>query len=401
MNSTFAYQQGHMAKTTLSVVLIGPDEGRRRALGQGLQQQPVNIMDELAVYPNFNDLRKLADSDCDVVVVDLDADPEAALDLIENICSRNSLITVMAYSSGRDPDLLVKCMRVGAREFLTDPISNTALAEAVIRASARRLELDRQKKVSGKVLVFWGAKGGCGVTTLATNFAIALRRESGSEVNLVDLNIQLGDVGVILGLKPRFSVSDALRNAERLDRDFVSTLLVEHKTGVSVLAAPDEYISAPGVQNGNLDKLLYILREHFPYVVVDAGPSLGADAQVVFDMADKVYLVAQAEIACLRNVQRLASHLQQTSLVERQLELVLNRYEPRKAEIDGARIAKLLEMPLKWTVPNDYFNVRRSLDTGEPLALANTAVTRVIYQMAREACGKPAAPAKKSKWGLF
>jgi pilus assembly protein CpaE len=400
VNSTSEYQQGRMAKTTLSVVLIGPDEERRRALEQAFQQQ-VSITGEMGAYPNFNHLTKLTESDCDVVVVDLDQDPDVALDLIENICSRNSLITVMAYSSDQAPDLLVKCMRAGAREFLTDPLSSTALAEAVIRASARRLELDRQKRVSGKVLVFCGAKGGCGVTALAANFAIALKRESGREVNLVDLNIQLGDIGVILGLKPRFSISDALLNSERLDQDFVSTLLVEHKTGVSVLTAPDEYIPTPPVQNGNLGKLLYILRDTFPYVVVDAGPSMGATSQLIFDMADTVYLVAQTEIACLRNAQRLASHLRENSVGERRVELILNRFDPRKCEIDEARIAKLLDMPVKWRVPNDYSSVQRSLDAGEPLALQNTAVTRILYQMAREACGRPAMPDKSSKWSWF
>lgn len=400
MNSTFEYERGHMTKTSLSVVLIGPHEQRRQTLGQAFQQQ-VNIIGELGGYPNFNHLTKLTESDCDVVVVDLDHDPEVALDLIENICSRNSSITVMAYSSDRDPDLLVKCMRAGAREFLTDPISTTALTEAVIRASARRLELDRQKKVGGKILVFWGGKGGCGVTTLASNFAIALKRESAREVNLIDLNFPLGDLAVVLGLKAPFNVCDALRNPERLDQDFVSTLLVEHKSGVSVLTSPDEYITAPGVHNGNLGKLLYILRDQFPYVVVDAGPSLAGNAHIVFDMADTIYLVAQAEIASLRNVQRLAAHLQESSLGERRLELVLNRYDPRKTEIDDARIAKVLEMPVKWKVPNDYSSVRQSLDSGEPLALKNTAVTRVVYQMAREACGKPPALVKKSKWGLF
>ncbi|MBI3696464.1 MAG: AAA family ATPase [Acidobacteria bacterium] len=390
-----------MTKSVLSVVLIGPDEERRRVLGVAFRQQQVAITGELGAYPNFNHLAKLTESDCDVVVVDLDRDPEVALDLVENICSRNSLITVMAYSSDRDPELLVKCMRAGAREFLSEPISSTVLAEAVIRASARRLELDRQKKVSGKILVFWGAKGGSGVTTLASNFAIALKRESSREVSLVDLNIQLGDLGVVLGLTPSFTIADALRNPERLDQDFVSTLLVEHSTGVSLLAAPDHCIPAPLVHNGNLGKLLYILRDQFPYVVVDAGPSLGGSREVVFEMADAIYLVTQAEISSLRNAQRLASHLQETAIGERRVEVVLNRYDPRNSEIDEARITKVLDLPLKWKVPNDYLNVRRSLDTGVPLALQNTPVARTVYQMAREACGKPALPVKKSKWGLF
>jgi pilus assembly protein CpaE len=386
----------------LSVVLIGPDDGRRRALAQAFQQQQVAIAGELGAYPNFNHLLQLTGSDCDVVVVDIDANPEVALDLVENICSRNSALTVMVYSSSQHPELLVNCMRAGAREFLTDPISSSALAEAVIRASARRLETDKQKKLAGKILLFWGAKGGSGVTTLASNFAIALKRESAREVALVDLNVQLGEVGVILGLTPRFTISDALRNPERLDQDFLASLFTEHPSGVAVLSAPDVYDPLPVVQDGNVGKLLYLLRDQYPYVVVDAGPSLGSAAEILFEIADRIYLVTQADIPALRNAQRLISHIQETNPAANRLEVVLNRYDPRKIEIDEGRIVKALSLPLKWKIPNDYFGVRRSLNTGAPLALENSPVSRAVYAMAREACGKqPDAGGKKKRWGLF
>ena len=177
---------------------------------------------------------KLTESGCDVVVVDLDGDVDVAVDLVEHICSHNPALTVMVYSSSREAELLVRCMRAGARELLTEPLKNAALVDAIIRASARRLEVDRQKKVTGNVLVFRGAKGGSGVTTVASNFAVALKKESGKDVVLVDLNLELGDAGVVLGLKPDFSVKDALRNSSRLDQDFVSSLLTEHESGLWV-----------------------------------------------------------------------------------------------------------------------------------------------------------------------
>jgi pilus assembly protein CpaE len=386
---------------TLSVVLIGPDDSRRRALAEAFVEQQVTITGELGAYPNFNNLVKLTESDCDVVVVDLDGDVDVALDLVENICSRNPALTVMVYSSSREPELLVRCMRAGARELLTEPVTGGALVEAVVRASARRLELDRQKKVTGRVLVFRGAKGGSGVTTLASNFAIALKRESGKDVVLVDLNLELGDTAVVLGLKPGFSVNDVLRNSSRLDQDFVSTLLAEHDSGLMVLTAPDEYGVLPEIQNGTMGKLLYLLRDRYPYVVIDAGPSLGAAGDVVFEMADLVYLIMQVDIPSLRNAQRLISHIQGRSDGPSRIELVLNRYEPRKLEIEEGQISKTLALPLKWKIPNDYVGVRRSLDTGAALASGNSPVAQALLQMARSACGKEQETGKKKRWGLF
>ena len=397
MKSTYEYQQNPFATNGLSVVLIGPDDVGRQALVDAFLRHQMSISGELGSYPNFSHLEKLTGLECDVVLVDLDADPEVALELVENICSRSTSITVMVYSQQRDPELLLKCMRAGAREFLAAPISPEVLEEVLARASGRR----QQKKVAGKVLVFWGAKGGTGVTTLASNFAIALKKQSSKGVALVDLNIELGDIAVYLGLNPMFSVSDALRHADRLDQDFVETLLVEHKTGVSVLAASDTYSPDTPVQNGSLGKLLYVLAHKFPYVVVDAGPGLGEGTDAVFDMADSVYLVAEADIASLRNAERLITHLQRPGGREHQVALVLNRFDPRRLEITEERIAKVLSAGVKWKVPNDYAGVKRSLNNGVPLALGGSPVSGVLDMMAREACGKPLVDRPKKRWGLF
>jgi len=393
--------QGSLRMNALSVVLIGPDDSRRRALAKAFLAQQVSIAGELGSYPNFNNLVKLTESDCDVVVVDLDGDVDMALDLVENICTRNSALTVMVSSSSQEPELLVRCMRAGARELLTEPVTDSVLVDAIVRASARRLEGERQKKTAGKVFVFRGAKGGSGATTVASNFAIALKRESGQEVALVDLNLELGDIGVILGLKSTFSVRDALSNPLRLDQDFVSTLLAEHESGVHVLTAADEFGTTPEIENGTLGKLLYILRDRFPYVVVDAGPSLGSAGNVVYEMADLVYLVMQVDIPTLRNAKRIISHIQGPPEHASRVELVLNRYDSRHLEIEESQIAKALDLPLKWKIPNDYSGVRRSLDAGAALGSGNSPVAQALLRMARAACGKPQENEKKKRWGLF
>ena len=384
----------------LSVALIGPDDGRRRALAKAFIAQQVSIAGELGSYPNFSNLVKLTDSDCDVVVVDLDGDVDMALELVENICTRNSALTVMVSSKSQEPELLVRCMRAGARELLHEPVSASVLVEAIVRASARRLECERQKKTTGKVLVFRGAKGGSGTTTIASNFAIALKKESGKEVALVDLNLELGDIGVILGLKSAFSVKDALNNPRRLDQDFVSTLLAEHESGVSVLTASDEYGTSPEIEAGTLGKLVYILRDRFPYVVVDAGPSLGSAGNIVYEMADLVYLVVQVDIPALRNAKRIISHVQGPIDNASRIEVVLNRYDSRKSEIEEGQIAKALALPLSWKIPNDYAGVRRSVDSGSALD-GNSPVAQALSRMARAACGKPQENGTKKRWGLF
>ncbi len=399
MRAAYEFPSETVTIRDLSVVLVGGDGDGRRAIAEAFRQHQVTIAGELGSYPSLSQLEQRLD--CDIMVVDLDSDPDTALDLVEKICARFAAVTVMVYSRRHHQDLLVRAMRAGAREFLTEPLTADTLAEALDRASARRADSEQQKQAAGKVFVFWGAKGGAGVTTLAGNFAIALRKQSGQEVGLADLNIELGDLAVTLGLTPVFSVSDALRNSERLDQEFLSSLLVEHRSGVSLLAAPDQFTPEPLIQNGNLTKLLNVLRRKFPYVVVDAGPGLGRGTETVLEMADLIYLVTEADITSLRNAERFLSYLRRPGTPEDRLQVVLNRFDSRRTEISEERIARALSAPLKWKIPNDFAGVCRSLNAGTPLALENSPVSRVLHGMAREACGQPASAETKRKWNWF
>ena len=123
----------------------------------------------------------------------------------------------MVYSAHTDSELLVRCMRAGAREFLTQPIAPTTIAEAMVRASVRRPSHRSVKKTESKLLVFLGAKGGSGVSTVAANFAVALAQDSHQRIALLDLNFPLGNTAIDLGLTAPLSATDALMNLERLD----------------------------------------------------------------------------------------------------------------------------------------------------------------------------------------
>lgn len=387
----------------VSVVMMGPDDVRRREIVNALGKNNAIVSREFGSYPNLNHLVKATGGNCDIVMIDLDADPETALDLIESICSRNSSVTVMVYSQSERPGLLVRCMRAGAREFLVEPISQDALAEALIRAAARRQELDRQKKLSGQMLVFLGSKGGAGVTTLASNFAIALAKESGKKTALIDLNLQLGDAALVLGMKPRFSVHDALKNSHRLDSEFVETLLDVHSSGLFVLAAPDEYSPADGFEDEGLEKLLYILQDEFAYLVVDAGSATARGSlpmTKLAELADTIYLTTQVDVPSLRNTQRLISQLKSTMADGRHLEIVVNRYEARRSDISQENIEKTLSAPLKWKIPNDFNSVHRSQNTGNSLVSENLPISKVLVHMARAACGKEVIAPKKG-FSLF
>jgi len=382
-----------------SIALIGPDEDRRRAVASALAGCKSGEVREFFTYPaSLEDLPKLVEQHFDVIAIDLDSNPEYALDLVEGICA-SGLSTVMVYSDKTDSEMLVRCMRAGAREYLTLPFAHDTMDEALARASARRpaTRFVAPKKAGGRLLVFLGAKGGDGVTTLACNFAVAVAQESSQSTLLIDLDLPLGDAALNLGVSAEYSAINALQNASRLDSSFLSKLLVKHSSGVSVLAAPGKFPQFPATDEA-IDRLIAVARQDFENVIIDMGSRLDLMGTSLFKDGSTVYLVIQAGIAGLRNSNRLISQYFATEVPK--LEIVLNRFQSRSLGVAEDQITKALTRPAQWKIPNDYAAVRRMQHTAIPLALEDSPISRLIRQMARSACGLPATPEKGSGFSL-
>jgi pilus assembly protein CpaE len=278
------------------------------------------------------------------------------------------------------------------------PFDREEMAEALVRALVLRSVVRPSKKTNGRLLVFLSAKGGSGATTLACNYAVSLAQQSRQRTLLIDLNLPLGDAAINLGIKTEYSIVTAFQNSSRLDSHFLSGLLVQHGSGLFVLAAPSElaptFVSADAV-----DKLLEVACRDFDYVVVDAGSRLDLQRKHLFDESAIVYLVTQVGIPELRNSHRLITQL--SAAGSPKLEIVINRFDPYNMEIDEAHIAKALNRPVAWKIPNNYAAVRRMQNTATLLTDEDSQISRAIQRMSRSVCGKPDIPEKKKKFSFF
>jgi pilus assembly protein CpaE len=276
------------------------------------------------------------------------------------------------------------------------------MAEALVRAAALRSASQPPKKAGGSLLVFLSAKGGSGVTTLACNFAVSLAQESKKRTLLIDLNLPLGDAAINLGIQAEYSTVNALQNYSRLDGNFLSTLLVQHESGLFILAAPSE-LAPTHVSDEAIDKLLDVARQDFDYVVVDAGVRLDLQSTHLFDESSTIYLVTQVGIPELRNSNRLIRQL--STVGSPKVEIVINRYDPRKMEISEEDVTKALTRPAQWKIPNNYTVVRRMQNSARPITQEDSSIGRAIRQMAKSVYGPTVSselkPEKKRGFGLF
>jgi pilus assembly protein CpaE len=396
-----------LTSTPLTIAVISPDSFHRDEAIAALSRFTNGSIREFISYPKgASAVAEALRQDFDVVIIDLDSDPDYALELVENICT-DGQTNVIVISEQPDPDKLLRCMRAGAREFLPMPITIEAMSEALIRVSARRVDLPTEKTTKrtiaqessrGKLLLFMSAKGGAGVTTLACSLAVSLAQEFKQRTLLIDMTLPLGDAALNLGLRTEYSTVNALQNFHRLDGSLLDSMVTSHESGLHVLAAPSEMTTARFESDG-VFKLLRVARQEYEYVVVDAGSRMEAQDAYLLDDSAVIYLVTQIGIPELRNSNRLIKQLSIDGGPK--VEIVVNRYDSASGEIEEGQIQKALTRPVQWKIPNDYSAVRRMQNLGTPLNREDSHIARTIREMGETICGLAPAPKKKKLLGIF
>ncbi len=382
---------------SLAIGIMGPDNERLKAVSGALAEHHSVRVTEFASYPpKLDDLPQKLAQTYDVLMVDVDSDPDYAFGIVELLCSAERNY-VMAYSEHADMKLAVRFMRAGVREFFTLPVDATELTNALKQAAAYRAAAPPEEKTgNGKLFVFLGTKGGCGVTTLASNFALALAQESDRKTLLIDLGLPLGDAAINLGMVNEYSIAGALQNADRLDGSMLATLVVKHASGLAILGSPNEFSESSPATDA-IDKVVGVARQHFDFVVVDLGSRTDLMQSALFGPSAVVYLITQVGVSEMRT----ANLMMKRYFITRtdNLQIVLNRFKASDLLFDEKTITEALTRPAEWKIPDDYAAARRRRDTATPMVMIDSAIAQSIRMMARTAGGLLAE--KDEKKGFF
>ena len=286
----------------LTAQIISQDEEFRGQAGRLLRSgpTPVSLVDERPAREGASP---------DLVIVDLRRDALLMMPTIERLRAASPGAGIFAIALVADSDLILQSMRAGANEFFTWPPSNEAFHGA-IRRTAGRQESATGAKPGAKTLVFFGAKGGAGTTTLAVNCGVELARISKRPTVIVDLKPGLGEVALFLGVRQRYSILDALDNLHRLDHEFLRELVVKHKSGLEILAGSDHFDRPGAADVAAIEELFRLLALQYEFIVVDAGSQINSCAVAALFAADTMFLVANPDVPSVRNARSLTSSRQ-------------------------------------------------------------------------------------------
>jgi pilus assembly protein CpaE len=279
---------------------------------------------------------------------------------------------------------------------------------AVRRSAARKEVATAGSKAPCVTYAFLGAKGGAGTTTVAVNCGVELARVTKRQTIVVDLKSCLGEVALFLGVRPRFTVLDAIENLHRLDKNFLQELIAKHKSGLDILAGSEQF-DRPNAQDAPaLEELIRVLTKAYDYLIIDVGNVVNACAAAALYAADNIFLVTNPDVPSIRNAQRLVDRVRQIGAGSERVKVLLNRASDQNI-IAPKQIETALGYGIHHTFSSDYRSVSTALNSGVPLTVANnteiasqfTNFTRNLIGMPEEARAKAEPEKRRVFMGIF
>jgi pilus assembly protein CpaE len=262
-------------------------------------------------------------ADAELLVVACAAASDRALELIEAARSTlQSRLPVIVLYAGSPNGFMERAFEAGADDLITLPQPREQLAFALEKALVRRRGSNASQV--GTMIAVLGPKGGTGKTLTACNLAETLAGAGASPV-IVDLDLQFGDVGLALGLRPERTIYDLAVSGGSLDAEKVDSFLARHESGLSALLAPVRPDQAASVTPAFLRPVFDLLRSRHDFVIVDTAPSFGPEVIAAIDSASELCVVGMLDALSLKDTKIGLETLAQMGFEPRDVTLVLNR----------------------------------------------------------------------------
>lgn len=342
-----------------------------------------------------------------IAVIDFDHDIDEALESIAYIQELYSgKASLIARSTSRDPDVLLRSMRAGCNDFIGGAFDSAAFEESLKRISQQWTIRATSNTARGSVLTFLGAKGGVGTTTLAVHFAVYLVQCHKKKVLLIDNHPQLGHVCVYLGIDgSSYYFHELVRNLNRLDSELLRGYIASHPTGLDVLSSPDVVSSRKVVEAEDMAQTLDFLRGEYDYVLVDCACALDDTNLAVIEASNQVFLIATPEIGAIRDLSRMIDNLSQNEQNAERIKAVINRFTSQHG-VNIEQIEKAIRLPANVRLPNSYAEVVRAGIMGQPIDAKQKGefpaqMLKWVTSIAGPAVGMEPAGAKKSGFSLW
>jgi len=386
-------------KRNLTFILLSKDPADSKEIGRALSNHPGTSLLMVTDDPQqaFTETARLRPT---ALIINFAQIGDPGLKLVQSVTTECPKSAVICASRDASPDLILRSLRVGARDFIRLPIGDEDLATVFERTTQFSAETAETEHKRGRAIAVFSPKGGCGCSLIATNLAMM----QNSPTALVDLNLQSGDLELLLGVKPKFSLADVVENRDRLDDALLTSYLTQRSKNVSLLAAPLTAESAEDIEPRHIYEIMELLRQRFDNVIIDTPHSFDAVTISALDHADQILMVLTLEIHAIRSTRRALEIFDRLGYPRKKIRLVVNRWS-KNVELDQKQVEGFLGERVIGFVQSDYRAAVNSINLGQPLveSAPTSRVTtdlRAIAAKLFEGYVDQATPVVETKRGL-
>ena len=345
----------------------------------------------------------------DMLVLELDEiRPQQTFTRVRELLGTSPNLEVFLTASRIDPQVLLEAFRAGVKEFLSQPLTRqemeTALARFEERFGAKVAQSDR---ALGRVVSVIGARGGVGVSTVATNMATSVQQaRKGEPVALMDLDLHGGELGLFLDLHARQGLKHLAKDVSRLDETILRSMLVQHSSGLQLLASGYEAFEDSEYVHGSTMRVIGLLRSMHRHIFIDCGHILDPAVKEALDYSDQVVVITTLSLPAIRRTKRLLEAFAAAQYPADKVTVVVNRYTNDQKDLLN-ETESMLAVRMAGLIPNDYGTASDAIDHGQPFTImaARTSIgqwyLRASGRLIGEQASKNATPKDAGKKTSF
>jgi len=304
-------------------------------------------------------------------------------------------LPIVVFSTEANIRLMRQSMVGGASDYLQEPYTPEELESSIMRVLEKKEREGQRRRgeladpvAQGTVITVFGAKGGIGKTTIASNLAVALAMEAHQTVALVDMDTRFGDVAITMDIPVERSIADLARNLDNVDRNSLKDYLVRHESGVHILPAPTRPSDWRNLTSAHIRDVVDVLSQTHDFVILDTPGTFNEIVAAAIEVGTMILLITTLDMASIKDtVLALEMLHERFGEDDERIKVVLNR-----AGMDtGVRekdVERTLDTELWWRIPQDN-EVVKAAQLGRPIVMSrpNSKVSVEIREIARALAG--------------
>jgi pilus assembly protein CpaE len=308
----------------------------------------------------------------------------AGLDELATVCDPGTRVVVIGTTNDAAP--YRELVRRGVSDYVIGPVSPLD----VVRSICSLFSASEALPV-GRIIAVVGAKGGVGASTVAHNVAWAIARDLSLDSVVIDLDLAFGTAGLDYNQDPMQGVANAVFSPDRLDSAVMDRLLAKCTDHLSLLAAPATLDRVYDFGADAFDSIFDTLRMTTPCIVLDVPHQWSGWTKRVLVGADDILVVAEPDLANLRNTKNILNMLKSARPNDRAPLYCLNQVRmPKRPEINAGGFTKTIETPPIAAIPFDSRMFGTAANNGQMIAeiAASHRTTKMFLQIARQLTGR-------------